>query len=84
MYYLSSSFYLFNIYKTTGENGQRELSIDALNKVAKHFAMTLDEMVNFKGKLTTEEKIQDKNSLEQLKIINELDTDDGINDIPSH
>ena len=46
--------------------------------------MTLDEMVNFKGKLTTEEKIQDKNSLEQLKIINELDTDDGINDIPFH
>lgn len=58
------------------ESGQRELSIAALNKVAKHFAMTLDELVNFKGKLPTEEKIEDKTSLEQLKLINELDADD--------
>ncbi len=58
------------------EAGERELSVSALNKVAKHFGMTLDELVNFKGKVPTEEKIEDKTSLEQLKLINELEPDD--------
>ncbi len=43
---------------------------------AKHFGMTLDKLVNFKGKVPTEEKIEDKTSLEQLKLINELEPDD--------
>ena len=38
--------------------------------------MTLDELVNFKGKVPTEEKIEDKASLEQLKLINELEPED--------
>lgn len=38
--------------------------------------MTLDKLVNFKGKVPTEEKIEDKTSLEQLKLINELEPDD--------
>ncbi len=38
--------------------------------------MTLDELVNFKGKVPTEEKIEDKASLEQLRLINELEPDD--------
>ena len=49
---------------------------DRCAKVAKHFGMTLDELVNFKGKLPTEEKIEDKSTIEQLKLINELDTED--------
>ena len=58
------------------ESGERELSVTALNKVAKHFGMTPDELVNFKGKVPTEEKIEDKASLEQLRLINELEPDD--------
>ena len=58
------------------ESGERELSVTALNKVAKHFGMTLDELVNFKGKVPTEEKIEDKATIEQLKLINELDAED--------
>lgn len=54
----------------------RELSVTALSKVAKHFGMTLDELVNFKGKVPTEEKIEDITSLEQLRLINELDEED--------
>lgn len=58
------------------EAGERELSVTALAKVAKYFGMTLDELVNFKGKLPAEEKIEDKATIEQLKLINELDPED--------
>lgn len=58
------------------ESGQRELSIAALSKVAKHFGMTLDELVNFKGKVPTEEKIEDKAALEQLRLIQSLEPED--------
>ena len=58
------------------ESGERGLSVSALNNVAKHFGMTLDELVNFKGKVPTEEKIEDKSTMEQLKLINNLDEDD--------
>lgn len=44
--------------------------------MAKHFGMTFDELVNFKGKVPTEEKMKDKTSLEQLKLINELEPQD--------
>jgi transcriptional regulator with XRE-family HTH domain len=58
------------------ESGQREISIDALQKVAKHFSLTLDELVNAKGKIPVEEKSEDKTTIEQVKLINELDPDD--------
>jgi transcriptional regulator with XRE-family HTH domain len=58
------------------EAGERELSVTALNKVAKYFGMTLDELVNFKGKVPTEEKLEDKTTMEQLKLINGLDEED--------
>ncbi len=38
--------------------------------------MTLDELVNFKGKVPTEEKIEDKTAMEQLKLISTLDEED--------
>jgi len=50
------------------ESGERELSVTALAKVAKHFGMTLDELVNFKGKVATEEKIEDKIFPRTIKI----------------
>lgn len=58
------------------ESGQREPSIDALNKITKHFGITLDELVNMKGKIPVEEKLEDKTSIEQVKLINELEPDD--------
>jgi transcriptional regulator with XRE-family HTH domain len=58
------------------ESGERELSVTALAIVAKHFGMTLDELVHFKGKVPAEEKIADKTAIEQLRLINELDKDD--------
>ena len=58
------------------ESGQREPSVSALNKIAKHFGMTLDELVNMKGKIPVEEKLEDQTTIEQVKLIHELDPDD--------
>jgi hypothetical protein len=51
-------------------------SLTALAKVAKYFGMTLDELVNFKGKVPAEEKIEDKTTLEQVKLIAELEPEE--------
>lgn len=58
------------------ESGLREPSIEALNKIAKHFGITLDELVNLKGKVPVEEKLEDKTAMEQVKLINELEEED--------
>jgi len=58
------------------ESGLREPSIDALNKIAKHFGITLDELVNMKGKIPVEEKLEDKTTIEQVKLISDLDPED--------
>ncbi len=54
------------------ESGERDLSIEAINKVAKFFAMTIDELVNFNGKVPNEITVEDKSLLEQVKLIAEL------------
>jgi len=36
----------------------------------------LDELVNLKGKVPVEEKFEDKTTIEQVKLINELEPDD--------
>jgi len=36
----------------------------------------LDELVNLKGKVPVEEKLEDKTTIEQVKLINELEPDD--------
>jgi len=38
--------------------------------------VTLDELVNFKGKLPIEEKIENNATIEHPKLINELDAED--------
>lgn len=58
------------------ENGQRELSIMALNKIAKYFNITLDELVNYETGAPKEVIIQDANAIEQVKLIQELEPDD--------
>jgi transcriptional regulator with XRE-family HTH domain len=58
------------------ENGQREISIDALNKIAQYFGMTVDQIINFDGNLPKEVVIEDKSLLEQVKLIHELDAEE--------
>jgi transcriptional regulator with XRE-family HTH domain len=58
------------------ENGQRELSIAALNKVARYFNISLDALVNGDTHLPEEVTLTDKTTLEQLKLIGELEVED--------
>lgn len=58
------------------EKGEREPSIEALDKIAKLFGMTVDELIHFEGKLPKEIKIEDKTTNEKLRLIEQLDEED--------
>ena len=58
------------------ENGQRELSIVALNKIARYFGITIDQLVNMESSIPHEVTVEDKTTVEQVKLIQELDPDD--------
>ena len=60
------------------ESGQRELSIDALNKIAKYFGMTTDQIINFEDGTPKEVTIKDKTLLEQVKLIQEFEPEKKI------
>lgn len=57
------------------ENGQREASIEVLNKLAKFYGITIDEIVNFNNKKLPPKEItiQDKAIVEQVNLISQLD-----------
>jgi transcriptional regulator with XRE-family HTH domain len=58
------------------ESGQREISVDALNKVARYFGMTIDQIVNFDGAVPQEITVEDKTLMEQVKMIQELEPEE--------
>ncbi len=58
------------------EAGDRDLSLDAVNKIAKYFGMTIDELVNFDGNIPDEVTIEDKSLMEQVKLIAELEPEE--------
>lgn len=58
------------------ESGQREISIEALDKIAKHFGLTIDQIVHMDGNIPKEETIQDKTTQEQLRLLQELEPDE--------
>ncbi|GAB4459509.1 MAG: hypothetical protein Fur0028_13140 [Bacteroidales bacterium] len=58
------------------ESGQREISVDALNKIAKYFGMSIDQIVNFDGAVPKEITVEDKTLMEQVKMIQELEPDE--------
>ncbi len=58
------------------ETGERDLSIEAANKVARYFGMSLDELVNFDGKLPNEVTVEDKSLTEQVKLIQQLEPEE--------
>lgn len=58
------------------EKGEREPSIEALDKIAKLFAMTVDEVIHFEGKVPKEVKIEDKSLMEKVKLLSELEEED--------
>lgn len=58
------------------EAGERELSIDAINKIAKYFNMTIDSLVNLEGDIPQEITFEDKTIIEQMQLIQQLDEED--------
>ena len=58
------------------ENGNREVSVKELQRLAEFYNITLDQVINLDGGLPKEVVIEDKQAQEQLRLISELDTDD--------
>lgn len=58
------------------ENGQREISVSALDKIARFFNVTIDELVHLDGDLPQDIEIEDKTTMEQLQLMQELDEDE--------
>lgn len=57
------------------EKGQREASVEVLDKLAKFYGITIDEIVNFNDKKLPPKEvvIQDKAILEQVELISQLE-----------
>ena len=58
------------------EKGEREPTIQALSKIAKHFGMTVDEIINYENEIPNEVTIEDKTLQERVKLIQELEKDE--------
>jgi transcriptional regulator with XRE-family HTH domain len=57
------------------ENGQREASIEVLDKLANFYGITIDEIVHFEDKKLPPKEIviQDKAMVEQVQLISQLE-----------
>ena len=58
------------------ENGQREISVPALDKIAKYFNLSLDDLVHLGDNIPQEVSVGDKTTVEQVKLIQELDQEE--------
>lgn len=60
------------------ENNQQDIPVDALILIARHFRLSIDDVIYFdeKNGIPNEVTINDKAALEQLQLINELDDEE--------
>jgi len=58
------------------EKGNREPSVKELQLLAKLFGMTVDQILNYEGGIPEEVTIEDKQSFEQLNLINQLNEEE--------
>jgi len=60
------------------ENNQQEISVDSLVYIAKNFGISVDDIIYFneKNSVPNEVSVQDKATLEQLQLINELEEEE--------
>jgi transcriptional regulator with XRE-family HTH domain len=58
------------------ENGQREASVELLDKLAKFYSITIDQIVHMGKEVPTEVTLEDKTATEQMRLISELDEKD--------
>jgi len=50
--------------------------VDELQKMAQLFNMTTDQIINYDGKIPKEVVIEDKTTVEQMRLIQQLDDED--------
>jgi len=58
------------------EKGSREIKVTELQKLAKLFSMSIDDIVNYEGDLPSEVSLKNETATEQNRLFNELDDDD--------
>jgi transcriptional regulator with XRE-family HTH domain len=58
------------------EKGTREVSVKELQLIAQLFGMSIDQLVNFEGDMPQEVTLEDKSSIEQMNLIQQLDEED--------
>lgn len=58
------------------ENGQREISLAAVDKIADYFNISIDELIHMGNDIPKEISMEDKTTVEQVKLIQELDQEE--------
>ncbi|MEX2410246.1 MAG: helix-turn-helix transcriptional regulator [Candidatus Paceibacterota bacterium] len=58
------------------ENGQREISLAAVDKIAEYFNISIDELIHMGDDIPKEISLEDKTTVEQVKLIQELDLEE--------
>jgi len=58
------------------EKGQRNITVEELQKIAKLFNVSIDDIINFDGGIPKEVTIEDKPAIEQINLIQQLDEED--------
>ena len=54
----------------------KAVTVEELQKMARLFEMTTDQIINYDGKIPTEVVLEDKTAVEQMKLIQQLDEED--------
>jgi len=58
------------------ETGSRDVTIEELDKIARYYGLSIDQVVHFNEAVPVEVTIEDKPGFEQLNLLNQLDPDD--------
>ena len=58
------------------ENGQREISLAAIDKISQFFNISIDKLVHLGEDIPKEVSVEDKTTTEQVKLIQELDQEE--------
>ena len=58
------------------EKGEREFGIEVIDKLAKFFGLTIDELAHSNNKLPKQVKVEDKTANEKVQLTSQLDEED--------
>jgi len=58
------------------EKGEREFGIEVIDKLAKYFGVSIDELVHMNGKMPKAVTVEDKTATEKIQLIAQLEEED--------